>query len=121
MNHDLKLTRVGSVPVETYGQATIHWLARKATNDAKELSFGFTIIHPGGSSPMHRHPNCEEVLHLLKGEIDQVVEGMKTLRMKPGDTITIPRNRKHRAIAVGQTPAEMIVAFSSPERETVLE
>jgi oxalate decarboxylase/phosphoglucose isomerase-like protein (cupin superfamily) len=69
---------------------------------------------------MHRHPNCEEVLHMLRGEIDQVVEGMPNFRMKAGDTITIPRNLKHCAITVGDLPAEMIVVFSSPERQTIL-
>ena len=116
----IALTRVGSVPTEQYGQANIHWLAGKATNGAKELMVGITTIAPGGSSPMHRHPNCEEVLHMLRGEIDQVVEGMESLRMKAGDTITIPRNLKHCAITVGDTPAEMIVIFSSPERQTIL-
>jgi len=53
-------------------------------------------------------------------EFDQVVKGIDNLRMKAGDTITIPRNLKHSAISVGDTPAEMIVIFSSPERQTIL-
>lgn len=55
----IALTRVGKVPVEHYGQAEIHWLASHATNGAKELTVGHTTIAVGGSSPMHRHPNCE--------------------------------------------------------------
>jgi quercetin dioxygenase-like cupin family protein len=41
--------------------------------------------------------------------------------MAAGDTITIPRDARHRAINVGDRPAVMIVAFSSPERETIVE
>lgn len=118
---NIRVTHVGQVPVERYGQAQIQWLAGKATNGARELMFGLTSIAVGGGSPMHRHPNCEEVLHLLEGEIDQVVEGGRRFRMGAGDTITIPRDRRHRAINVGDKPAVMIVAFSSPERETIIE
>jgi quercetin dioxygenase-like cupin family protein len=116
----IALTRMGNSPTENYGQATIHWLASKAASGARELTFGITSIQPGGGSPLHRHPNCEEVLHMLRGEIDQVVEGTENLRMKAGDTITIPKNVKHCAINVGTEPAEMIVVFSSPERQTIL-
>ena len=115
------ITRVGNVPTETYGQAHIHWLASAAASGAKELTVGITTIAPGGASPLHRHPNCEEVLHMLRGEIDQVVEGQPTVRMKAGDTITIHRNVKHHAINAGQVPAEMIVVFSSPRRETIVD
>lgn len=115
------LTRVGQVPVEHYGQAEIHWLASHATNGARELTVGHTTIAVGGSSPMHRHPNCEEVLHLLSGRIEQVIEGKPSLHMGPGDTILIPRDVKHRAVNTGQVPAVMLVVFSSPQRQTIVE
>ena len=111
----------GQVPTERYGEAHIQWLASAAASGARELMFGLTTIDVGGGSPMHRHPNCEEVLHMLDGEIDQLVEGGRAFRMGAGDTITIPRNLRHRAINVGHTPAVMIVAFSSPCRETIVE
>lgn len=114
-------TRVGEVPTETYGQADIHWLASKAASGASELTVGITTITPGGSSPLHRHPNCEEVLHVLTGEIEKVIDGVPSFRMKPGDTITVPSNIRHRAFAIGDQPATMMVIFSSPERETIVE
>ncbi len=116
----LSLTRVGNVPTETYGQATIHWLASHAASGAAELTVGLTTIQPGGGTPMHRHPNCEEVLHLLTGQMDQLIEGHPALHMTPGDTVTIPRNLPHGAKNTGPTPAVMIVVFSSPRRETIL-
>lgn len=41
--------------------------------------------------------------------------------MNAGDTVTIKRNLRHRAINVGDKPAVMIVVFSSPERQTIVE
>jgi quercetin dioxygenase-like cupin family protein len=115
------VTRMGQVPTETYGQAHIQWLASGQASRARELMLGVTTIAPGGASPPHRHPNCEEVLHMLAGEIDQVVAGQPTVRMAAGDPITIPRNAKHHAINAGPTPATMVVVFSSPQRETIVE
>ena len=33
-------------------------------------------MKPGGSNPAHRHPNCEEVLHVLEGDVEHYVEGI---------------------------------------------
>ena len=57
---------------------------------------------------------------MLIGRIDQVVEGMADFHMQPGDTITVPRNLRHLAVNTGTAPAEMLVVFSSPERQTIL-
>jgi quercetin dioxygenase-like cupin family protein len=122
----MEATPVAVIPMskaltETYGGATIHWMAGRRASGARELTVGRTVIGPGGGSPMHRHPNCEEVLHLLSGEIDQVVEGQPTLRMRAGDTVTIPRDVRHCAINVGTSDADMMVIFSAPERITIIE
>ncbi len=115
------VTRKGSVPVEKYPHGDIHWLVRARTNGARELTVGVTTLPVGDRSPLHRHPNCEEVTYLLSGEIDQVIEGSPNLRMKAGDTILIPRDLKHQAINAGDAPAELLVCFSTPQRQTILE
>jgi len=114
------VTRRGEVPTEGYGQASLHWLVSKKTNGARELTVGLTTIPAGGNNPLHRHPNCEEALYVLSGEIDHYIEGTPRMRMTAGDTILVPRNAVHQAFNVGKDPAELLVSFSSPERETVL-
>ncbi|MCW8129056.1 MAG: cupin domain-containing protein [Planctomycetota bacterium] len=113
--------RKGEAPAEKYAWGDIHWLASKTANGARELTLGSTVVEPGGRNPLHRHPNCEEVLYVVAGEIEHIVEGAPTVRMKAGEAILIPRNLKHQAINVGGVPAELLVAFSSAERETVIE
>ncbi len=113
--------RLGEVPSEAYTSTDIHWLVSKKANGAQELTVGYTTIDPGGRNPLHRHPNCEEALYVIAGEIEHVVEGTPNVRMKAGEAILIPRNRKHQAINIGGAPARLLVAFSSPERETIVE
>ena len=57
----------------------------------------------------------------IAGEIEHLVEGTPNVRMKAGEAILIPRNLKHQAINIGSTNAELLVAFSSAYRETVIE
>ena len=117
----IAVMRRGEVPSEAYATTDIHWLVSKQTNNARELTLGFTTIEPGGNNPLHRHPNCEEALYVLSGEIEHIIEGTPNVRMKAGEAILVPRNLKHQAINRGAVPAELLVAFSSPERETVIE
>lgn len=74
-NPGFALTRLGHTPTEQYGQAHIQWLAGKTASGARELMFGKTTIDVDGASPLHRQHNCEEVLHMLDGVIEQVIEG----------------------------------------------
>lgn len=117
----VKVMRVGEVPSDGYAGTSIHWLVSRAANGARELTLGQTTIAPGGRNPLHRHPNCEEALYVLSGEIEHIVEGTPNLRLAAGEAVLIPRDRKHQAINIGSEPAQLLVAFSSSERETVLE
>ena len=116
----VKVMRPSEVPSEAYPWGNIQWLVSKQANGAGALTLGHTVVEPGGRNPLHRHPNCEEVLYVVSGEIEHIVEGWPTVRMKAGEAIWIPRNVLHRAINVGAIDAELLVAFSSAERETVI-
>ena len=117
----IKVMRTTEVQAENYAWGALHWLTSASVNGARELTLGHTVVAAGGRNPLHRHPNCEEVLYVLAGEIEHVVEGTPNLRLKAGEAILIPRNLKHQAINVGSASAELLVAFSSAHRETIIE
>ena len=117
----IAVMRLGEVPSEAYTSTDIHWLVSQQANGARELTLGYTTIEVGGRNPLHRHPNCEEALYVLSGEIEHIVEGTPNVQMKTGEAILVPRNLKHQAINRGNVPAALLVAFSNAERETVVE
>jgi quercetin dioxygenase-like cupin family protein len=112
--------RRGEAPRESYPGGEIHWLASRKASGAGELTVGFTVIEVGACNPCHRHPNCEEVLYVLAGEIRHHISGTPDVHLTAGDCITIPRDRVHQAFNVGDQPAELLVSFSSAERETII-
>ena len=98
----------------------IVWLISGAQNNSQTLTFGRVLIKAGHANPRHCHPNCDEILHLLSGQIEHSL-GDQTFSMRPGDTISIPSGVFHNARSVGETEAEMVICFSSSDRQTQAE
>lgn len=115
--------RPGEIPVEQYGAAQICWLLNRKTAGAAELTMGRTVLPPGEGNPVHLHPNCEEALYVLGGEIEHYIRGaaQERVRLKAGEAILIPRGMVHNATNVGKGSAELLVSFSSADRMTILE
>lgn len=97
----------------------LDWFASGPADSSNEMTVGQCTLNAGQSNPRHYHPNCEEVLHVLTGKIEHYVEGDGWFPMGPGDTITVAANVWHQARNIGDTPATMIICFSSPDRETI--
>ncbi len=97
----------------------LHWYASGALGNADHLTVGRCVIRPGCANPMHGHPDCEEVLHLLSGRVEHFVAGEGWLPMSPGDTITISAGVEHCARNVGDEDAHMLVCFSTKDRKTL--
>jgi len=99
---------------EPWGSLT--WLASKPLADCEGVTMGRVIIHPGASNPRHSHPSCEEVLYLLAGRLEHWM-GKQSVIMAPGDTIVVSRGIAHHARNIGDVDADMIVAYSSGQRD----
>jgi quercetin dioxygenase-like cupin family protein len=99
---------------------SLTWLANKELTDCEDITLGRVIIKRGMSNPRHCHPNCCEVLYLLRGKIEHIT-GDETIVMKSGDTSIIPAGVMHVAINTGDEDADMIAAYSSGQREFKLE
>ena len=116
-----KVTIVSAAQAEVmdfeWGQLT--WFASAAQGNCKEMTVGRCILAPGCANPLHRHPNCTEVLVVQEGHIMHTIEEGKEIEMKAGDTITIPAHLPHRARNIGDTPAVLTIVFSSAQRETI--
>lgn len=95
----------------------IVWLVSRGLGNSTTMTFGRVTIQAGQANPRHRHPNCDEVLHLISGRLEHTL-GDERILMEAGDTISIPTGVWHNATALGETDAEMAIAFSSPDRET---
>lgn len=104
--------------VEDWG--SLSWTANREISGLAGLTLGRVTLNPGASNPRHSHPNCDEVLYVLQGELEHSL-GKDVMILRAGDTLTIPAGVPHQARNIGPTVADTIVAYSSGERQFKLE
>lgn len=103
---------------QPWGKLT--WLASRELGNSTTMTFGRVTIPADQTNPRHRHPNCDEILHLLSGRLEHSLGDEKFL-LNPGDTISIPAGQWHNARVLDGADAEMVICFSSADRATEFE
>jgi len=101
---------------QPWGQLT--WYVSRELKNSDTMTVGQAIINPGQENPRHYHPNCDEVLHVVKGHILNSM-GDRTVEMFEGDTVTIPAGIHHNAKNLGTEPAILAISYSSADRIAV--
>lgn len=66
---------------------------------------------PGKGHDFHCHPNQEEVIYVLEGELEQWVEHERRL-LHPGDAVVIPAATVHASFNVSDEPARILAILS---------
>lgn len=74
---------------------------------SKYVRMGHVRILPGGSSKVHYHPGLEESFTITKGEAKLEVD-KKTVILKKGDFVQIPRKSFHQIFNVAMEDLEYI-------------
>lgn len=106
-------------PKVDFDWGEITWLVTGADMPGAEMTFGVVTVQPGQRNPLHSHPNCEEILYVVSGSCDHLLDG-ETHRLEAGQAIRIPRGRRHWAKCLGDAPLFAVIAFSSPDRQIVI-
>jgi len=95
------------------------WFAGRPLGNSEDMTIGRCILKPGMANPRHYHPNCSEILVVVRGRILHTLSDKETVEMGEGDTVTIPANNWHCARNLGNEEAVLFIAFSSADRETI--
>ena len=112
-------------PVQSFKEAEelkfswgwIRWLMSAKIDPGAEMTFGIVYVKPNQRNPMHVHPNCEEILHVLSGSCEHLI-GDEWLTLKAGDTVRIPRGVRHVA-RTGDQPMRAVITYSAGNRQMV--
>jgi quercetin dioxygenase-like cupin family protein len=112
------VTQRKELPEQSGAWGTLRWLCNGELQPGAQQTLGICHIFPGKSNPLHYHPNCEEVLHVLAGRGRHSVDG-EWVELRPGTTIRVPVGVKHNLINESAETMVCVIAFSSPDRQTV--
>lgn len=97
---------------EDYKGRTNFWLCRPEIADASDLQLCRAVIPAGEGHDFHTHPELEEIIYVLSGEVEQWVEQQRRV-LKPGEIAHIPRGIVHASFNSSREDA-VILAILSP-------
>ncbi len=91
-----------------------------ASTGAAMATVGDLTIEPGVRSGYHLHPNTEEAIFVVEGELEFRV-GTSRFRASTGDCVLAPQGIGHGLENVGDTPARLITIYptAEPDREAL--
>lgn len=104
--------------VEETPWGRLNWHVSAALGNSETMTVGRCFIKPGDQNGRHLHPNCDEILSVLKGHIEHSWNDEK-FEMREGDVVSIPSGVVHNARNIGTDEAELAISFSSAYRETL--
>lgn len=114
----IKIQTADKAEIMEFPWGELTWYASSTIGNSQEMTVGKCVLKTGESNPVHQHPNCAEVLVVMKGKILHTGPEDEMVEMNEGDTVSAPAGVLHNAKNIGDTNAELFIAFSSADRET---
>ena len=85
-------------------------------NGATQFSAGVVDLPPGQGHARHNHPGSEEIIFVISGRGEQMVEDEAgnpvTKEVGPGCTVFVPESRFHSTLNTGDQPMQLFVVYS---------
>lgn len=108
-----------AAPTQSFEWGSIKWLVSAETHPEAGITFGTVVMQPGEGHGRHNHPGAAEVLYVLAGSGEQMVDDAEPFEVGPGDTIYIPPDVFHSTENTGWQPMHVLAIYSpaGPERE----
>lgn len=118
ISNGIQVSRAEDAEIEEMPWGRLHWRVSAKLGNSQTMTVGSCFIEPGQQNGVHMHPNCDEVLTVVKGHIEHSWNEQK-VQLREGDAISIPAGVFHNARNLGGQICELAISFSSARRETV--
>ena len=109
-----------ALPTQTFEWGSIKWLVSPESADGAEITFGEVVLLPGKGHDRHNHPESEEILYVLSGEGEQMVDDGEPFAVGPGDTIYVPTAVFHSTRNTGWAPLRLLALYNPAGAEKAL-
>jgi oxalate decarboxylase/phosphoglucose isomerase-like protein (cupin superfamily) len=96
----------------------IHFLVEPLVTNAERFSFGIVELASGQGHARHNHPASEEIIYVVSGAGEQILDDQPAVKVGPGVSIYIPAGVYHSTLNTGNESMKLIVVYSpaGPER-----
>ena len=111
MSKPLRFVTKAEALKEEYKGRTNYWLTRPELTGAKDLQVCEATLPAGEGHAFHTHPELEEMIYVLAGEVEQWVETEKRV-LRPGDSAHIPAGVVHATFNASRADATILAILS---------
>lgn len=99
-------------PPEQLEWGQLRWMSTPPATGAKDLTVIEVNITPGEGHDFHKHPDQEEVIYVISGQVEQWL-GQDMRVLGPGDSVFIGADVVHASFNVGESNA-LLLAILGP-------
>ena len=116
-----KLIDPEDLPTFSFGWGVIKPLvSQDNVEETPDVSLMHVVLLPGQGHERHNHPDADEVLYVLAGAGDQMVDDGEPFPVRPGQAIWIPKGQFHSTVNTGWEPMAILAIYAPAGAEQIL-
>jgi oxalate decarboxylase/phosphoglucose isomerase-like protein (cupin superfamily) len=108
------------LPTDSFAWGVIKWFVSPDSIPGAGLTLGEVVMQPGQGHDRHNHPGSEEILYVLAGNGEQMIDDGEPFPVGPGDTIYIPADIYHSTVNTGWSPMHVLAIYNPAGPEQLL-
>jgi oxalate decarboxylase/phosphoglucose isomerase-like protein (cupin superfamily) len=109
----------GSIPTQTFDWGAIKWFVTPGMTTGASMTVGEVVLLPGQGHERHNHPKSEEVLYILSGEGEQMLDDGEPFPVRAGDMLYVATGAFHSTHNTGWSPLRLLAIYNpgGPEKD----
>lgn len=94
-SNDCCITYNDDVDTLSFDWGKIHMLSEARVTRAQSFSVGHVVLSQGKGHVRHNHPTADEIIYVVSGEGDQMLDDQDPVKVTAGAGIWIPLDGQH--------------------------
>ena len=115
-----KLIDPAALPTMSFDWGVIKPLVATDNTEDPDVSLMHVVLLPGQGHERHNHPDADEILYILSGEGEQMVDDSQTFTVRAGQAVWIPKEAFHSTMNTGWDPLILLAIYAPAGAEQVL-
>ncbi len=115
-----KLIDPSALPTMSFDWGVIKPLVATDNTEDPDVSLMHVVLLPGQGHERHNHPDADEILYILSGEGEQMVDDAQTFPVRAGQAVWIPKEAIHSTMNTGWDPLILLAIYAPAGAEQVL-
>src|ERR671916_1636814 len=115
-----KLVDPESLPTMSFDWGLIKPLVAADNTADTAVSLMHVVLLPGQGHERHNHPDSDEILYILAGKGEQMVDDSQTFPVSAGQAVWIPKGAFHSTVNTGWDPMVILAIYAPAGAEEAL-